>query len=375
MCNTALRHAKGAPCDKAEWHSNKKPSTGYTLPMRLVLDPAEEAAHGEWLRHTPGAYEWWYFDALSDDGRYALSCIWFLGNPFSPYYRRAGLGLPTDPFRHNALFFALYRDGRLHAYHFTRFPAGQVAAGEALPLDLRLGDNCLSAGPGEWRLMLSDENANCRRLDAALTFAAPLPVAGQPEEVAPESNHFWLPAAPFCRVAGRIVLREEHNPGAEEIAFSGNGYHDHNWGRLPFASEIRDWYWARAALDGERAVILYHVRPRGGGRPVSHFLLFARGRMVLHDAAPNVRLSRPALNAFGTVYATRMEVVSGDWSVGFEFGARLDSAPFYVRALCRATLDGKSRSETGEGIGEYLRPRTMSWPLVASAMKARIVER
>ena len=343
--------------------------------MRLVLDPAEEAAHGEWLHQTPGAYEWWYFDALSDDGRHALSCIWFLGNPFSPYYRRSALGLPADPFHHNALFFALYQEGRLHAYHFTRFPPEQVEAKEALPLDLRFGENRLAAGQGKWHLTLSDENANCRHLEAALTFTAPLPVLSPPEAVLPEASHFWLPAAPFCRVAGRVILREAHNPGSEVIAFSGTGYHDHNWGRLPFASEIRDWYWARAALSGEQAVILYHVRPRGGGTAVSHFLLFKGGRMVRHDAAPQVHLSRPAINAFGTVYATRMEVVSGEYSVRFEFEARLDSAPFYVRVLCRATLNGQGEAEMGEGIGEYLRPCMMSWPLVASAMKARIVER
>ncbi len=343
--------------------------------MRLVLDPAEEAAHGEWLRRTPGAYEWWYFDALSDDGRHVLACIWFLGNPFSPYYRRAALGRAADPFRHNALFFALYQNGRLHAYHFTRFPAAQVAAGEALPLDLRFGDNRLATTPGAWHLTLADENANRRQMEAALTFAAPPPVTAPQEERSPEASHWWLPAAPFCRVAGRIALREAHNPGAEEIAFSGTGYHDHNWGRLPFAREIRDWYWARAALSGERAAILYHVRPRRGEEAVSHFLLFERGRLARHDAAPQVRLSRRSANAFGTVYATRMEVVSGDWSVRFEFGTRLDSAPFYVRAQCAATLREGERAETGQGIGEYLRPRMMSWPLVASAMKARIVER
>ncbi len=343
--------------------------------MRLVLDPAEEAAHGEWLRRTPGAYEWWYFDALSDDGRYALTCIWFLGNPFSPYYRRAALGHSADPFRHNALFFALYQDGRLHAYHFTRFPVMQIAAGETLPLDLRFGGSRLTSTPAGWHLTLSDENANRRRLEAALTFAAPPPVPSPREAVSPETSHWWLPAAPFCRVSGKIVLREAHNPGAERIAFSGTGYHDHNWGRLPFAQEIRDWYWVRAALDGERAAILYHVRPRRGGEAVSHFLLFERGRMVWHDPAPQVRLSRPAVNAFGTVYATRLNVESGEWPARFEFGPRLDSAPFYVRALCAATLKGRGGVEKGQGIGEYLRPRMMSWPLIASAMKARIVER
>ena len=343
--------------------------------MRLVLDPAEEAAHGQWLRQTPGAYEWWYFDALSDDGQYALTCIWFLGNPFSPYYRRAAVGRAPDPFRHNALFFALYQDGRLYAYHFTRFPRAQIMARESLPLDLRFGGNRLATTPGEWQLTLSDENANRRRLDAALTFAAPPPIPTPLVAMSPETSHWWLPAAPFCRVSGRIVLREAHNPGTEEIVFSGTGYHDHNWGRLPFAADIRDWYWARAALDGERAAILYHVRPRRGAQAVSHFLLFERGRLTWHDASPQVHLSRPAVNAFGTVYATRLEVVSGGHAARLEFSARLDSAPFYVRALCAATLSRESGSETGQGIGEYLRPRMMSWPLVASAMKARIVER
>lgn len=348
--------------------------------MRLVLDPAEEAAHGEWLRRTPGGYEWWYFDALSDDGRHALTCIWFLGNPFSPYYRRAALGQAADPFRHNGLFFALYQEGQLHAYHFTRFPAAQILAGEALPLDFRFGDNCLTTTPTGWHLSLSDENANRRRLEAALTFAAPPPVPiaesqNEAEAAAPESSHWWLPAAPVCRVSGRIALRAAHNPGAEEIMFRGTGYHDHNWGRLPFAAEIRDWYWARAALNGERAAILYHVRPRHGAKAVSHFLLFEQGRIVQHDPAPRVSLFRPAVNAFGTLYATRLEVVSSECSVRFEFGARLDSAPFYVRALCAATMSGDGKAETGHGIGEYLRPRMMSWPLVASAMKARVVER
>ena len=345
--------------------------------MRLVLDPAEEGAHAEWLRRRPGAYEWWYFDALSDDGEHALACVWFLGNPFSPYYRRAALGRPADPFRHNALFFALYRRGRLHAYHFTRFPTGEVQAG-GRPLCLAFGPNRLTqGGPGDWRLALADENANRRRMDAALTFSAPAPAAPEATAAAgadPDADHCWLPAAPWCRVGGAVRLREAHNPGAETVRFSGVGYHDHNWGRLPFAKGIRDWYWARAALAGERVVILYHVRPQRGGEVGSHFLLFERGRLTRHDPAPQVRLSRPAVNAFGTVYATRMNVESGDWSARFEFRARLDSAPFYIRALCAATLTGKGGAETGQGIGEYLRPRIMSWPLVASAMKARIVE-
>lgn len=349
---------------------------GYTLSMRLILDPAEEAAHGDWLRRTPGAYEWWYFDALSHDGQYALTCIWFLGNPFSPYYRLAAHSQAADPISHNALFFALYRKGRLYAYHFTRFPADEVAAGESLPLDLKIGPNRLAmARAGCWTLSVRDENANGRRLDAALTFTAPPVIPAEAASAAIDTSHSWLPSAPHCRVSGRMILREPHNPGAEEIAFAGTGYHDHNWGRLPFAAEIRDWHWARAALEGERAAILYHVRRHRKERPVSHFLLFEQGQLTWHDPKPKVHLSRLRINGFGMVYATRLAVQSGAFKAHFEMGMRLDSAPFYVRTLCTATLVHEGRAETGQGIGEYLRPQTMSGALTASAMKARIVER
>ena len=48
----------------------------------------------------PDGYAWWYVDALSDDGRHALTIIAFVGSVFSPYYaaaRRRGAGRPARP--------------------------------------------------------------------------------------------------------------------------------------------------------------------------------------------------------------------------------------------------------------------------------------
>ena len=328
-----------------------------------------------WLRDTLGAYEWWYFDALSDDGEWALACVWFLGNPFSPYYRLAALGEQADPADHNALFFALYRHGRLHAYHFTRFPINEVDTADRLPGVLRLGPNRLGwlPGGGGW-LAVTDENANRRRLDAELRFDFPPLVASPGAGGDAGETHFWLPAAPACRVSGEIRLREAQNAGAEVIRFSGQGYHDHNWGRLPFDADIRDWYWARAALGEGRAVVLYHVRYHRPRAPVSHLLFFEGGCLMRYAPKAKVRLSRRCVNGFGTAYATRLTADDGDTRVVFRLGDRLDSAPFYVRALCDSEVQEGTSSEAGRGMGEYLRPGVMSRPLVASAMKARIVE-
>ncbi len=341
--------------------------------MRLVLQPDEDAAHADLLQTTVGAYEWWYFDALSEDGAWVLTIIWFLGNPFSPYYRESLRGRRADPYAHNALFFALYKHGKLHAYHFTRFPRQEIHADTVRPACLRFGSSTLVWDGQTYHLSISDENANRRHVAADLWFDAP-PLA--PADVAVgdgRDTHCWLPAAPACRVQGRITLREQANAGAERLHFQGLGYHDHNWGVLPFDDKIKDWYWGRASLGKSGAVLVYHVRYRDAA-PASHLLRFEEGRLTLHDPAAEVDLQRVRANGFLMPYATRLAVQSGDVSALFHLEARLDSAPFYARTLCTAAVRRGKQTESGRGLAEYFKPRPLGLPLVASATKSRIVD-
>ena len=185
-------------------------------------------------------------------------------------------------------------------------------------------------------------------------------------------DHCWLPAAPACRVQGKITLREVQNAGEERVTFVGQGYHDHNWGTLPFAALIRDWYWARISLGEERALVVYHVDYHRMS-PVSHLLHFERGQLAFHDAQARVELRHRQWNGFGTRYATEMRVSGGGLTATVRLGRRLDSAPFYVRTLCEAEVRDESSTCLGRGVGEYFRPQMLSWPLIASATKARIV--
>ncbi len=341
--------------------------------MRLVLQPDQDAAHVDLLQQTPGAYEWWYFDALSYDGVWALTTIWFLGNPFSPYYRESLRGRPANPSAHNALFFALYKQGALHAYHFTRFPLSEIEADPMRPACLRFGPNTLAWDGQAYHLRVSDENANRRRLQADLWFHAPplRPVDTPPET--PGDTHCWLPAAPACRVGGQVTLREQANQGAQRLHFHGLGYHDHNWGTLPFDAQIKDWYWGRASLGADQALLVYHVRYHRAP-PVSHLLRFEGGQLTLHDPAAHVALKRVRVNGFLMPYATRIEVQSGDVSAVFRLEARLDSAPFYARTLCTAMVSQGRHTAQGRGLAEYFKPGLLGHPLVASATKARIVD-
>ncbi len=42
-------------------------------------------------------YRWWYVDGVSDDGRFGVVIIAFVGSVFSPYYFRARQSGPTNP--------------------------------------------------------------------------------------------------------------------------------------------------------------------------------------------------------------------------------------------------------------------------------------
>ncbi len=86
-------------------------------------------------------------DGVSDDGRHALSIIWFVGSVFSPYYHWAGHGRPEN---HVAVNVALYGP-RAARWTMTERPESALArsaerlaigpsalgwAGDALVLDL-----------------------------------------------------------------------------------------------------------------------------------------------------------------------------------------------------------------------------------------------
>jgi hypothetical protein len=71
-----------------------------------------------------GGYIWWYLDAVSDDGKYGLTLIAFIGSVFSPYYAWSGW---KNPFNHCAINVALYRlDGAGGRWAMTERRADQL---------------------------------------------------------------------------------------------------------------------------------------------------------------------------------------------------------------------------------------------------------
>ncbi|MEL6877245.1 MAG: hydroxyneurosporene dehydrogenase [Pseudomonadota bacterium] len=192
----------------------------------------------------PGGYSWWYIDAISDDGKYGLTIIAFLGSVFSPYYKSSGRGHPED---HASLNVALY--GPDARWAMTERPAENVArdaktltigpsavrwTGEALEIDIMERDKRLGV---PWRRPVRG------RVRVVPEMLNPVGFALDPDE-----KHIWHCLAPRAR-----IVVEMSDPG---ISWSGSGYIDHNRGTESLEEGFRSWHWSRAHLS-DGAVVSY----------------------------------------------------------------------------------------------------------------------
>ncbi|RZU02848.1 carotenoid 1,2-hydratase [Rivibacter subsaxonicus] len=302
----------------------------------------------------PGGYAWWYLDALSDDGRHALTLIAFIGSVFSPYYawaRRSGAG--ADPLDHCALNVALYRlDGGRGRWAMTERGRGAVQREAG---SLQIGPSAL-----HW-----DGDTLCIRIDEV---AVPWParVRGEirvtPELLAerrfaldPLARHHWQPIAPRARVELRL--------GEPALRWQGRGYLDANFGTEPLEAGFARWQWSRADLGQGHGGVIYELEPRGSP-PMKLALRFARdGGVQPFDPPPAAALRRTG------------------WRIDRRIGSEapcspalrrtLEDTPFYARSLVRAQWLG----EPVDVVHESLSLDRFRAPLVQAMLPLRMPRR
>ena len=297
-----------------------------------------------------GGYAWWYVDALSDDGRHALTLIAFIGSVFSPYYAAArrlapGRAAPED---FVAINLALYgpRGNRWtmteRRRHSLRAEADSLAIG---PSRLAVDARGLAAEIAEW------SNPLPRRVRGTVRL---VPHALEPTtyKLDAAGRHRWQPLAPCARI--RVAFT------APELAWEGNAYLDRNDGDEPIAHAFRRWHWSRAATR-QGAAILYHAERRDGGQ-TSLALGFAAGGGATAFTPP------PA----AALPATRWRLARETHSDG---GARLirnlEDTPFYARARIAASLGG----EQVEAVHETLDCDRLVHPAVQFMLPFRMPRR
>jgi carotenoid 1,2-hydratase len=427
--------------------------------LRILFGPEHDGPHVS--SDEPGAYEWWYFDALSDDGRFALVAIWFLGSPMSPYYKAVVDGKGPLPRDWCGVFFSLHEKvgdrWRERAYAYNLYRGGTFVGGGAEPLRVAVGGSEVecplplplprggggapgavsllaspparskaakdeagdrhpspAAGEGQgeraWLLTLDEPGLWSGRTKAELRFGTPgkpltHPAMGDESETA--AGHSWVCVAPVCRVSGMVTLAN-----GRRVEFTGDGYHDHNFGRLPW-SDVDVWYWFRAYLstsstptDYRRAVVFYDVHPVAGRGERQRVCLFFHDdpeeEPEVYSDTMEISLAGEERNQFGLVYRDGYDVrIPIEREVALYLRASLhgqngtlSDGPFYRRLAVNVSAFEESDTELrlvrevpswspwiplwdgkGAGVGEVFRPARLCGPIASRAMWTRIRRR
>jgi carotenoid 1,2-hydratase len=343
-----------------------------------------------WHRVTaPGGYEWWYFDAEDADTDTQVVAIFLEGFVFHPGYLRAYARYVRNPTRTPpplpsewpCVYLCVYRGGKiLHQFMTQYAPADFRASAERV--DVAVGpctltrdgrDLVLNLKGAPWRLTWQGPKTDSHAtLSASLRFTPRFdhPPAGRVflSRAMTGAEHHWVIADPACDVGGTIRLSSA--AGDEEIAFTGRGYHDHNYGTGPLGPGLRRWIWGRVLL-ADRVLTFHYARPKDAALPDEIHLMQADER------------------TFGPV---AVDAVTADWagaSLGLAYPKSLafddkltlaaprviDRAPFYLRLQYQAggALTGGAAGATA--FCEIAYPHRLRWPVLGRMIEMSIDKR
>lgn len=264
----------------------------------------------------PGGYLWWYVDAISDDGRYALSIISFVGSVFSPYYYWDGRRRPEN---HVAINVALYGRG---SRRWTMTERPQTAL-ERSATTFRVGPSSLSWNGTSLTLDLDEVGVPLpQRVRGRITIH-PTALNQRAFQLDRAGRHRWMPIAPM----GRAEVSLSH----PSLRWSGHAYVDTNAGDEPFGAAFSTWDWSRADLKSGAAVLYDTVDLDGARRSIAtHFDL--KGGHTDFEPPPRVALK-------GTLWGIKRQTQAEDGAA--RVVRTLEDTPFYARSELETKLLGE----------------------------------
>ncbi len=220
----------------------------------LGLQPTVAAwEDGRRTPRDPRYYEWWYFDALLDDGTTVV--VWFGDNWFYGNQLRVVNVDLTPPGQPTRTAVARYTE------------PGTFATDRA---DVRLGPHRFEGDLDRYTVTVDAQATGGLGCALQLVRTAPSWRPGTGSIASGDRFFAWLPSVPNGEVTGTLTI------DGKQLTVHGSGYHDHNWGNVSPAELMDSWWWGRAVV-GDHTFIISELRAKaalGGGKIP---LLFASG--------------------------------------------------------------------------------------------------
>jgi carotenoid 1,2-hydratase len=306
----------------------------------------------------PKAYEWWYFDALSDDGREAVVIVFLDNFIFSPRYNQSrNSGVARFP----AVSFLYFRDGEPVYRSVNEFPPEKFKANPDTP-GCHIGDSFFNVetapyGSG-YIVSVNAFLGRNKRIEATFEWLS------IEADLAPDSfkfeigSHCWNMVAPRSDVTGRISVYDRRGKQTDVRHFRGTGYHDHNIDNRWITETVRDWHWGRAHF-ADATAVFYRYCEIGDDQTATKLFVIRNGEMNERNA--RYEEQNYARNRFGIKYPTRLRLISDDnLRLRVKPLKIIDSSFYYLRFLSEMTLtlrDGRPRKTIG--ITEFMAPENL----------------
>ncbi len=317
------------------------------------------------------AYEWWYFDAISEDGRDAIVIIFLDNFIFSPRYnktiqtRKQRIENQSKNKNFPALAFTYYRDGKPKYRAINEFPVQEFAASGETPF-CRIGENFfrLERAPYGSGYVVSISAKLRKNLHLKANFewlSIESDFLPDKKVVVGENAHSWNLVVSRADVTGKFTVATGENEKISDIVnFRGTGYHDHNFDNRWLPETVSDWQWGRAHF-ADATAVFYRYKERSEPAPMSKVFIVKDENLRQTNA--HYEEQNFKRDIFGIRYPQQLDFLTED-------GARLqikqtkiiDASFFYLRFFSEMTLtlpDGK-RGET-VGITEYLAPKALKY--------------
>lgn len=301
------------------------------------------------------AYEWWYFDALSDDGKDAVVIIFLDNFVFSPRYNHGGANADSTRDPVPAVAFTYYRDGRPVQRVVAEYPVDQFEARSDKPT-AKFGGCSFEFKEAPYGngyvIDISMPLKRGKTLNASFEWLE-IESDLSTEPKGSENGHVWNLVAPRCDVTGTISI-ENGNETSETKKFRGTGYHDHNSDTRWLPNVVDKWFWGRAHFPFATAVF-YHFREKDNSLPMSRLYLIREGRVdVLNSQLERDHPTK--LDKFGLRYPTEMTFTGSGIEMKVRNSEVIDSSFFYLRFINEMEIRLDDKHAVTNGISEYLKP-------------------
>lgn len=227
---------------------------------RLGLGPEVELwEDGYRSAELADSFEWWYFDALLDDGTVVVAWVGHHWPPDNPGWV---FSLDITP-----------PDGPT-VLKYIQFDQPDFVGREKA--EVRIGRHRFEGNLESYRIVVDPESMDGFGLDLTLTRRVP--------SYRPATGHFgsadryfaWLVAVPEGAVTGSLTMSNK----TRQVV--GSGYHDHNWGNISPNDLMANWWWGRAAV-GPYTVVIAELRARpelGGSEHPLMLVTSPQGQVV-----------------------------------------------------------------------------------------------